>query len=214
MLPLPEIVSLHSIWIRQRKELAELFGFETRNKYSIDTEDNRQLAFAAEQQKGIGGFFIRQFLGHWRRFDILLFDSSRNPILRAVHPFRFFFQRLTVLLPDGEAIGHLQRRFSIFTKRFDLLDAKEQVLYAVSSPIWRLWTFPFKRDGREFAVVRKRWGGILKEAMLDADQFQIEFVDPAVTHEQRLLIVSAGIFIDLMYFEEKAGNNSSIRIGN
>ena len=63
--------------VRQRRELAELFGFETRNKYEIASESGGALAFAAEQQKGIAGFLFRQFLGHWRTFEIKFFSPDR-----------------------------------------------------------------------------------------------------------------------------------------
>ena len=210
MLPLSELTSLKSLWIRQRKELAELIGFETRNKYSIDTDDNRQIAFAAEQRKGWIGMLTRQLLGHWRSFDILIFDNLKQPVVKAHHPFRFFFQRLIVTQADGTEIGHIQRRWSILTKKFDVLDPQEKVLMTVSSPVWRIWTFQFKRDGRDVAAIRKRWGGILKEAMTDADQFEVEFTDPSLSHAERILMLTAGVFVDLMYFEQKGGSTASL----
>jgi hypothetical protein len=45
------------IVVNQRHELGEIFGFETRNKYQLFDENNKILGFAAEQQKGIFGFF-------------------------------------------------------------------------------------------------------------------------------------------------------------
>jgi hypothetical protein len=44
------------LMVRQRFEAAELFGFESRNKYDIVSESGAQVAFAAEQQKGFMGF--------------------------------------------------------------------------------------------------------------------------------------------------------------
>jgi len=207
MNPFPELSSLPSLWIRQRKELVELAGFETRNKYSIETDDNRQIGFAAEQHKGFGGFLLRQFLGHWRRFEIHVFDALRTPVLHAEHPFRFLFHKLTIRYPDGRVLGHIQWRFSILMKKFDILDAQENLLYSTSSPFWRIWTFPVKRLGADHAVIRKRWSGALKEAFLDVDQFQVEFIERTVPQEHRLLIMMAGLFVDLMYFENKANNS-------
>ena len=92
------------IQVVQRRELAELFGFETRNKYSIEVDGSEEL-FAAEQGKGGLAFLARFFLGHFRTFEIHFFDRARSLVLRAVHPFRFFFQRLEVFLPDGRPLG-------------------------------------------------------------------------------------------------------------
>jgi hypothetical protein len=56
----------------QRKELAELFGFETRSKYAIEA-DCVPFAFAAEQGKGDRAFLARMFHGHYRTFEIHFF---------------------------------------------------------------------------------------------------------------------------------------------
>ncbi|MCB0338362.1 MAG: hypothetical protein KDD53_02105 [Bdellovibrionales bacterium] len=201
------IASLDRVFIKQKKELAELFGFETRNKYSIETLDGVQLAYAAEQQKGAWAFIARQFFGHWRTFDLMLFDADREVILRAQHPFRFFFQRLEIYTPDGRLLGTVQRRFSLVTKSFDLAGPNGEVLFSVRSPIWKIWTFPFVRMGKELAWVRKKWGGLVKEAFTDADTFEVEFGDSHLSDEERVLIVTAGLYIDLMFFERKAGSN-------
>jgi hypothetical protein len=74
----------------------------------------------------------------------------------------------------------------------------------MESPIWKIWTFPFIRDGREVAMLRKRWGGLLTEALLDKDMFTIEF-NKDLTYREKALIIAAGLFVDLQFFESKAG---------
>lgn len=191
------------LMIVQKRELAELFGIETRNKYSIEV-NGAPFAFAAEQGKGGLAFLARMFMGHWRTFEIHFFDNARQLVLRAVHPFRFLFQRLEVSAADGRPLGAIQQRFSIFSKRFDLIDAAGRLLLQVSSPIWRPWTFAFERDGRELARVEKKWSGMLQEAFTDADRFRVAFQSPELSFDERALVLAAGIFIDLQYFERKA----------
>ena len=194
--------------VRQRRELAELFGFETRNKYEIASESGGALAFAAEQQKGIAGFLSRQFLGHWRSFQIKFFSPDKQEFLTARHPFRWFFQRLEVIDAGGRLLGAIQRRFSILTKRFDVEDANGRVIMQVASPFWRLWTFPFVSisSGREVARVSKRWAGVLNEVFTDKDNFAVELLDPGLGDAERALVLAAAIYIDLQYFERKAGD--------
>ena len=106
-----EIVKQGSLIVEQRRELAELIGFETRNKYVISTEAGAMVAYAAEQQQGWWSFLVRQYLGHWRTFDIFVFDPNRTQVLVAHHPFRWFFQRLEVSTAEGRPLGALQKRF-------------------------------------------------------------------------------------------------------
>lgn len=188
----------------QRKELAELFGFETRNKYEIRTAAGEPLGFAAEQQRGLLGFLLRQVLGHWRSFEILIFDTERAPMLVASHPFRWFFQRLEVADAMGRALGALQRRWSWFSKRFDVEDAQGNVQLTVDSPLFRPWTFTFMRHGQVVATIRKRWSGLLREAFTDADNFGIEFLPGPISPVERRLLLAAAVFVDLMYFEQQA----------
>lgn len=190
------------IQVVQKRELAELFGFETRNKYSIEVDGSEEL-YAAEQGKGGLAFLARYFLGHFRTFEIHFFDRARQLVLRAVHPFRFFFQRLEVSLPDGRPLGAIQQRFAVFSKRFDVVDADERPLLVVSSPFYRPWTFKFLSKGAEVARVEKRWSGVLREAFTDADRFRVLFQAGDLRPDERALVLAAALFIDIQYFEHK-----------
>jgi uncharacterized protein YxjI len=191
------------IHIVQKKELAELFGIETRNKYSIQL-DGQELLYAAEQGKGGMAFLARMFLGHFRSFEIDFFDTARALVLRAVHPFRFIFQRLEVMLADGRPLGAIQQRFALFSKRFDVLDPSGRTLLRVSSPFYRPWTFAFLRNEAEVARVEKKWSGLLGEAFTDADRFRVLFAEPDLRPDERALVLAAAVFIDIQYFERKA----------
>jgi len=198
-----ELSHANELVVRQRRELAELVGIESRNKYELALPSGTSIGFAAEQQKGFLAGLARLFVGHWRTFDIVVFDERRAPELRAHHPFRWFFQRLEVYAGD-RFIGAVQQRFAVFSKRFEVQGANGRVVLTVSSPMWRPWTFRFESEGRERAVVEKKWGGILSEAFTDADAFRVRFVDARLTEDERRLLVAAALFIDLQYFERKA----------
>lgn len=198
------------IFVRQKRELAELFGFETRNKYEITRADRTLLAYAAEQGKGIMGMIGRQILGHWRSFELFLFTPDRRMIYRAVHPFRFYYQRLELHDAQGRFLGAAQKRFAFLYKRFDIEGPQGQVLCEMASAPWKIWTFPFKRHGREIAVLRKKWSGFLNEAFTDKDSFHIAYNDPSLSNDERLLILASAIFVDLLFFETKANQKSSL----
>jgi uncharacterized protein YxjI len=187
----------------QRRELMELIGIETRNKYELRTSGGEVVGFAAEQGHGLLAGLARYFLGHWRRFDILFFGLDRAPLFRAEHPFRLFFQRLEVMDGDGRAIGAIQQRFALFSKKFDVEDANGRVILQMSSGLFRPWTFPFLRDGAEVARIEKKWTGLFSEALTDADTFRVQF--GTTNPDERALLLAAAVFTDLQYFEQKAG---------
>ncbi len=204
-------MSLHSlasqskIRIIQRKEFFELAGFETRNKYEICSVDGENLGFVAEQGKGFMQSVGRQFLGHWRTFELNIYNQDKQQIATAKHPFKFYFSELHIRNASGESLGELKKKFSLLYKKFDMVLASGEK-YEVSSPFWKIWTFPVIQNGKEIAVIRKKWSGGLKEIFTDADNFEVEFISPSLSVEAKTLILSAGVFIDLQYFEAKAGD--------
>jgi uncharacterized protein YxjI len=195
--------NMKSILVHQVHELGEWFGFETRNKYEIFDENKKSIGFAAEQNKGFLGFLARQFLGHWRSFEIHFFSSQRQLAFIAHHPFRWYFQRLEVKSTDGKKLGAIQKRFSIFTKRFDIENAKGLVVMEVASPIWKLWTFNFMHAGKAMASVKKKWSGLLAEGFTDKDNFLVEYSSPTLTEEEKIVILASAVYVDLLYFEKK-----------
>jgi uncharacterized protein YxjI len=194
-----------ALYVRQKRELAELFGFETRNKYAISTSDRQEVFYAAEQRSGLWGWLGRYLLGHWRSFDIAFFDPRRIEVFRAHHPFRFFFQRLEIST-NGRLIGALQQRFSLFSKRFDIVDDSGNLVFEMKSGFFQFWTFPISRGAEQIAVIEKKWSGLLSEMFTDKDNFRVSFQDASLPLEYRMLILAAAIFVDLQYFEKKAGN--------
>ncbi len=191
------------VLVHQVHEVAEWFGFETRNKYQILDESQKLIGYAAEQQKGILGFILRQYLGHWRKFDVHFFTADRQLAFIGHHPFRWFFQRIEVADPSGKVIGAIQQRFSLLSKRFDVENARGMVIMEVSSPIWKIWTFNFMNQGQQVAQVKKKWGGLLMEGFTDKDKFMVEYTSPSMTDEEKTIVMASAVFIDLLYFEVK-----------
>ncbi len=204
MVPLLPLAGISSLILRQRTEIAELFGFETRNKYEISDHNGLTIGFAAEQSRSLLGFIFRQLFGHWRRFDILIFTPQRQPVYRARNRFRIWFTRIEVAHVSGAPLGAIQKRFSLFSKKFDIEDSQGRIQLTVRSPFWKIWTFPVSSNGIERAVIRKKWSGALTEILLDKDRFRIDFTDASLTQDHRALLLVAALFIDLEYFESKA----------
>lgn len=196
--------NLNQIFVQQRHELAELvFNFETRNKYRIMDENKNIIGYAAEQQKGFFGFLFRQFLGHWRKFEVHFYNNDRKEEIIAFHPFRWYFERIEVRTAGGMYLGSIQKRFSFFTKKFEVVNEHEVVIMEVSSPIWKFWTFTFISNYRKVAEVKKKWSGLFSEGFTDRDNFLVSFTDPNMTEANKNLVMVSSVFIDLLYFERK-----------
>lgn len=198
-----EISGVKKILVHQLHELGEWIGFETRNKYYIMDENQIPIGYAAEQQKGVLGFILRQYLGHWRKFDIHFFTPERQLSMVAHHPFRWFFQRIEVQEVSGKYLGAIQQRFSLLAKCFDIENERGITILEVSSPIWRIWTFSFMNGLQRKAEVRKKWAGILSEALTDKDNFEVEYFDDKMTSDTKKLVMVSSVFVDLIYFERK-----------
>ncbi len=190
--------------IHQIYEVAEHFGFETRNKYQLVDKNKEQILFIAEQQKGIFGFLLRQYLGHWRTFSLHFYDKDKNIVLAAKHPFRFIFNRLEIYDQNNQKIGSLQQRFSLFRRKFEVLDKQDNrvMIMLTRFTFFWIWSYPFFKQNRKVASVNKKFSGVFSEIFTDKDNFLVEFHGSELNLKERLLIIASSIFIDLMYFEK------------
>lgn len=60
---------------------------------------------------------------------------------------------------------------------------------------------------KNVGVIKKRWGGFLKEIYTDADTFDLFFPKEADTQD-RLLLMAATIFVDMVWFENNQMKDS------
>lgn len=197
--------SCQEVFIKQKRELLEIVGFETRNKYEIFDHTKLKLGFSAEQGKGFSGLIFRYFLGHWRKFDILFFNEEKKVLLKLEHPFRWFFEECTVKTHEGVILAVIKWKWSLFYKKLNIFDERQQLIGFIRAPRFYLWTFSvFDSRGVKIAVIKKKWGGILKEVFLDSDSFKVSFKDQNLSNHFKNVILTLAVFVDLLYFEKKA----------
>lgn len=190
----------HVLHVQQVYENWELIGFETRNKYRILDENENQVAFAAEQATGFAGAVLRHIFGHWRSFKVIVYDQNKVPIYTLHFPFRWFFKTLYVSDANGRRIGHLQERFAIFRKKFDVHDVRNSIIAKINSSFFRFWTFEFFHHGRSLGVIQKKWSGALTEIFTDKDNFVVKFENDQ-NEDMKVLMLGTCIMVDIIYFE-------------
>ena len=195
--------SISTLVVNQHKEWGEILtGFETRNKYSVSDESGRNIYFAAEEA---GSTLLRWFLKALRPFNIAILSENSQVVLWVKRPFRFYFHRAEVVDPHGRVIGAIERRFSILRRTYSVFNDNGEELYQLFGPILHPWTFQIRKDGIDYGKITKKWSGLLKEGMTDADNFGVMF--PADWDVKlKALFLGAVFLIDFVHFENK-GNN-------
>jgi hypothetical protein len=78
-------------------------------------------------------------------------------------------------------------------------------VYQLFGPILHPWTFQIRKDGVECGKISKKWSGLMKESMTDADNFGVLFPGDGDV-ESKALFLGAVFLIDFVHFENK-GNN-------
>ena len=195
--------------VRQQVEHLEVFtGFETANRYSINSSIGDPLLYAYEDS----GWLARQFLKSHRPLTLHVIDSEGQPVLTASRNFFWFLSHMHVCDGSGRPLGSLRRRFAIFGRRFTLEDPAGGPIAEVQGPLFRPNTFMVYKQHTEVARVTKQWGGVMREAFSDADTFRVEQETQGLDATLSLLVLTTAFVIDLDFFEN-SGRGSSFSIG-
>ena len=206
------IVSGHDrVLIHQTKEWGEiLLGFESKNRFELKAENGERLGYAAEEAAGIGQWFLRNLLGACRKATVHVYDNPGQRVGRGEKPFRWFFHRMEVF--DGEQrVGAVQRKWSWLHRVFAIENAAGEEVMELKSPLFHPWTFTLMFQGTQAGVIRKKWGGLLKEWFTDADTFGLE-VAPHIPVEVRKLLLIATFLVDFTCFENNKGGGSALNL--
>jgi uncharacterized protein YxjI len=209
------LLASKSLHVQQVLEGFEvLLGYETRNKYRILDADMNPIAFAAEASKGLGAAIMRGLFKHWRTFEIEIFDQSRELMYRAKFPFRWFFKALYLENANGSVMGHLEQRFAILYKKFDVYDGYGKLIAEIKSPLFKMWTFEFRTHGRKIGTIQKKWSGAISEIFTDKDNFIVSYAQPDLTLETKAIMLATCLMIDVVYFENNQGAGSILDLAN
>jgi uncharacterized protein YxjI len=191
--------------VQQKKEWGEiLLGFEGRNRYQVVGDNGEPLYFAGEVGSGAGLFLLRMFLKASRPFTMELKSPSGVTALRVRRPWRFWLSCADIEDGEGRLLGSVKQRFSLFTKRYDVLGPSGEVLAQLRGPLFKPWTFIIEESGREVGRIQKRWSGFGKEMFTDADNFGVTFSD-LHNAQLRVLAVGATFLLDFVHFENHGG---------
>ncbi|MEZ5963541.1 MAG: phospholipid scramblase-related protein [Planctomycetota bacterium] len=207
------MVMRRRILVHQIKEWGEiLVGFESRNRYELKDEAGNLIGYAAEEGGGLGRALGRQVFGSGRKAVLHVLDADGKEVARGDKPFTWFFHRVEVFA-DGRKLGAIQRRFSWVHRRFTVENKDGAELFSLDSPWLRMWTFTLRFRGQEVGVIKKQWGGLLKEMFTDADVFGLEYDPTPELEAVRPLLIFATLLVDLVCFENNQGGGGGLLLG-
>ena len=192
-----------SLIVHQKKEWGEILtGFETKNRYAIQTQDARELYFAAEVK---GNFLIRMWLKAWRPFEMMVYDNAQQIVLKLKSPFRFYFREISIYDANDRLLGKVVREFSILRRKYKIYDNTGKEIFNLFGPILHPWTFNILQGSREIGKITKKFSGILKEAFTDADNFGVSYPQE-LDNQKKAILLGAVFLIDFVHFENKNNN--------
>lgn len=194
------------ILVKQIKEMFEIVtSWETANKYALYDSNSNKVGFAAERSHGVFHKIIRNIMKSHRSITVDIWDNEDKLILTGNRPWYFFFSDLNVMDKDNKLLGDIKTRFGFLKRKYDLADSNGNVFATIESFRWKLWTFTiYDSNSKEVGVITKKWGGLLKEVLTDADQFTIDYSKNPWSDEQKAIILFACLSIDLDFFEDNS----------
>jgi hypothetical protein len=199
------LASLPELVLRQRVEVAEAFGLETANSYDLFLPNGGQLR-AAERPGGFWDGFGRQLGGHTASaFVVDVFDAHQRVILTIHHPARFIQQEVTVFTGSGRPLGAIKQAFTLFDKELSVSLAQRPEAFTMNAGMFS-WDMPIMASSQaaEAARITKHWSGAGRELFTDADSFRLVFA-PWLDADARAMMVATALFVDLVFFERRAG---------
>jgi uncharacterized protein YxjI len=202
MLPPDHPFSQPQLMLKQLETRTELFfNVESANAYRI-MSGAEEVGYAAETETGLLGTIARNFWGNRRNFTMGIKVRYPCPDIWLKRKLTFILSRIEV--SEGpDPIGQIQQVFSFFRKRYDITPYFGGYPLTIIGPVFKPWTFEIKRGERSVGKIEKKWTGLFKESFTREDNFRISFDDPALTGNDRKLIVATAICIDMDHFEHK-----------
>ncbi|XGW23173.1 hypothetical protein V3C99_005428 [Haemonchus contortus] len=215
------LVPLAGVVVKQKLELFEILtGFETKNHYDIRSLTGTSLYRASEKSSCC----CRKCWGKNRGFQMSITDHSGKEHARLRRPCRCSCCDCTlcascicirdwidVEAPRGNPIGRVKTR-SGTTLNFNVEDDSNRFAYikgpsccgfGCCTKCFRNKNFKVysQRDRSQIGMITKQFGGVIKEAVSDADTFRVAF-PPTLPVTSKMILIAAVFLIDFIAFED------------
>ncbi len=133
-------------------------------------------------------------------FRIKFYDDENKLLLELSRPFTLFLSKVNILSADGKTLGYFKQKFKLWSGKFDVFDNSGKYVASIKGD-WRDWNFKIIDDKKnKIGEINKKWAGLVKEMFTTDDTYLIK-VDDKLPIEEKILIVSSAIIIDMVLKE-------------
>ncbi|XP_065285888.1 phospholipid scramblase 1-like isoform X2 [Dermacentor albipictus] len=206
------LTTIDQVIIAQQKEIIEaISGIEFSNSYVAKNSAGQFIYNISEHSNCCA----RCFCGPNRCFVMDVTDYKKDAVMRFVRHLRCTqccfcccLQVVEVQAPPGTVIGYVRQLWSLCYPTYGIYDRQEQKVLDVVGPLCTI-SLPCKcgvdfevrsTNGAVVGKITKKWGGVLKEALTDADTFGVTFPMDLDVHSKGSLM-AVTMLIDYMFFE-------------
>lgn len=194
------LLEKNSFFIKEHVDVLKLAG-----TYDIlDPETSAPIGVAKEEISTL--VKILKFMVNKQMLPtkVTVYEQDGQPVFTIQRPFSLFRKKVTIQKSTGEYLGYFKSKILTIGGGFFVFDAAEQQVAEIKGN-WKGWDFKFlTKDGREIGAVNKKWAGLAKEIFTTADNYLIS-LNPVeeVNPDAKILLLAAGLAVDLIYKEEK-----------
>jgi Zn-finger nucleic acid-binding protein len=185
---------------REISYLESLTGFETRNEYGIRLIGTNYHWVAREIRGSILSGIWRTIFPFLYPYTLEVYDHNRNLVFTLKERKRFYFYRTDVHDAHGKFLGYIQRGLSILRRKVTVHNVKGLEIYRLSTTFTNPHSFKITRRKVKVGEIKKKWGGVFKEYISDADNYSSRF-NQSIDKTTKALFLASTYTVDKSFFE-------------
>lgn len=195
-----------------------LFKFFESDSYFIDEKVNF-LKFANEykiyDKEAVQIGMVKQRLSAGQKALRMLINKAMMPFYLEIvdhegivqssirRGWTFFMSKISVFDGNQTLVGTIQQKFKLFKPTFKIFDPNGIQIAEITGD-WKAWNFTIKdAHGAQIGTVNKKWAGLAKEFFTTADKYNVTIDQSYPEDNNKILILSSAITIDMVLKEAK-----------
>jgi uncharacterized protein YxjI len=138
-------------------------------------------------------------------FVLQIIDNNEKVLVTISRGWTFWMSTITISDGEGEGnvLGYIKQKFRFIKPFFRIYDAASAEIGQIRGD-WKAWNFTITdTTGNEIGIIHKKWAGIAKELFTSADKYNVTIQPRFAEDQNKIIIVSAAITIDMVLKESR-----------